>query len=313
MSKFSKRRNSLNDDSSDDEMVPPSTIKPDRRISVSAESMDPSEEGPAEKIVIPKTEEQIQRINASLKNNFLFKRMEEEHYHDIVNAMFEKHVKDGVDIIVQGDQGDFFYVVESGTFEVYVSGEKKVAYGAGASFGELALLYNAPRAATVKATSDSIVWALDRVSFRKMLMDMTLKRRRLYESFLEEVPLLKSLEEYERHKIADALESVMFEDGEVVIKQGDVGDRFYLIEQGSAKVTKTNEAGEDVVINELKKGDYFGELALLNDEPRRATVTANGKLKCATLDKGAFTRLLGPVLPILERNVSLYEQIVGSN
>jgi len=137
-------------------------------------------------------------------------------------------------------------VLDSGTFDVFVSGDKKVSYIAGASFGELALLYNAPRAATVKATSDSVVWALDRVSFRKLIMNVTLQKRsaffptspvsaravsdsallfpllsrRLFEGFLEEVDLFKNLDEYERHKISDSLEIMVFDDGQVAIKQG---------------------------------------------------------------------------------------------
>lgn len=99
-------------------------------------------------------------------------------------------------------------------------------------------MYNAPRAATVRATSDAVVWALDRVTFRRILMETTNKKLKMYEEFLEEVPLLKSLEPYERHKIAEALESVTFEDGETVIKQGDVGENFYIIESGEARVVK---------------------------------------------------------------------------
>jgi CRP-like cAMP-binding protein len=111
-------------------------------------------------------------------------------------------------------------------------------YEAGGSFGELALMYNAPRAATVRCTSSAVLWALDRVTFRRILMENTSKKRRMYENFLEEVPLLVSLEAYERHKIADALESVTFNDGDVIIKQGDVGDAFYILETGECRVTQ---------------------------------------------------------------------------
>jgi CRP-like cAMP-binding protein len=99
-------------------------------------------------------------------------------------------------------------------------------------------MYNAPRAATVKCTSPATLWALDRVTFRRILMENTSRKRRMYENFLEEVPLLVSLEAYERHKIADALESVSFADGDVIIKQGDVGDQFYIIEAGETRVTQ---------------------------------------------------------------------------
>eukprot|EP00160_Parvularia_atlantis_P014345 Unigene3514_Nuclearia_a/m.10736 Unigene3514_Nuclearia_a/g.10736 ORF Unigene3514_Nuclearia_a/g.10736 Unigene3514_Nuclearia_a/m.10736 type:complete len:340 (-) Unigene3514_Nuclearia_a:405-1424(-) len=307
-----------------------------RRVSVSAESMNPGE-GAVEKVSYPKSDAQRQRILTAVRNNFLFKRLEDELLKEVIDAMFEKRVASGEEIIKQvagavplrnrarhrvharahtrdqGAPGDNFYVVESGTFDVFVQkGDKPavkvVDYSAGASFGELALMYNAPRAATVRATSDSIVWALDRNSFRRMLMDTTFKKRRLYEHFLEEVALLKPLETYERHKIADALEIVSFEENTVVIKQGDVGETFYIIESGEADVSQTDADGKSRHIITLKKGDYFGELALLTDKPRAASVTSKGRLKTLTLNKGGFDRLLGPCQDILKRNADTYQK-----
>lgn len=164
---------------------------------------------------------------------------------------------------MQGAVGDYFYVVESGAFDFLISrngspATKVGSCGPGASFGELALMYNAPRAATVRATSDSVVLGLDRVTFRRILMETANRKRKMYEAFLEEVPLLVSLEPYERHKIADALESVTFDDGDVVIKQGDVGDNFYIIESGEARVVKVDEEGVEHELPGLTKGNYFG-------------------------------------------------------
>ena len=142
---------------------------------------------------------------------------------------------------------------------------KVTDYGPNGSFGELALMYNAPRAATVVATKDCVLWALDRVTFRRILMENTSRKRRMYESFLEEVPLLMSLEPYERHKIADALESVTHNDGDVVIRQGDSGDNFYIVESGEASVSQTDENGVNHVMHQYKKGDYFGGICKKND------------------------------------------------
>ncbi|KAH6561616.1 hypothetical protein BASA50_002332 [Batrachochytrium salamandrivorans] len=297
---------------------PPVNHNRGRRTSVSAESMVPSTDKDYVKVNIPKAAEQRKRIENAIHANFLFRSLDEEQYTDVINAMSEKPVAAGEEVIKQGGIGDYFYIVETGALDVFVArnvnGELQPAvkvtdYGPNGSFGELALMYNAPRAATVIATQDSFLWALDRVTFRRILMENTSRKRRMYELFLEEVPLLVSLEPYERHKIADALESVTFADGDCVIRQGDVGDCFYIIESGEATVTQTDGNGVDHLMHAMKKGDYFGELALLTDKPRKATISAKGRLKCASLGKKAFVRLLGPVVDIIKRNASNYETV----
>ncbi|KAJ3238233.1 hypothetical protein HDU81_008215 [Chytriomyces hyalinus] len=245
-------------------------------------------------VVIPKSDEQKARIQASIKNNFLFRSCDEEQYRDVVEAMAEKRVSAGEEVIRQGGVGDYFYVVETGSLDVFVSKNgappaKVYQYSDGGSFGELALMYNAPRAATVTATAESILWALDRVTFRRILMENTSRKRRM-------------------HKIADVLESQVFNDGDIVIKQGDVGEQFYIIESGDASVTKLIDGVEHQYPG-LKKGDYFGELALLTDQPRQATIRTIGRLKVATMGKKAFVRLLGPVVDIIKRNANDYALI----
>jgi cAMP-dependent protein kinase regulator len=202
-------------------------------------------------------------------------------------------------------------VVEKGSFDVYVHpsgvlgagpdglGTKVATIEPGGSFGELALMYNAPRAATVVSVDGAgTLWALDRVTFRRILMDSTFQRRRLYESFLEEVPLLASLTKYERSKIADALEMQKYPAGTTIIREGDAGEAFYLLESGEAEAYK---AGTEGPVKQYKKGDYFGELALLNDAPRAASVISKTEVKVAKLGKDGFQRLLGPVESIMRR------------
>lgn len=201
--------------------------------------------------------------------------------------------------------------MEKGSFDVYVNPSGQLQNGpdgmgqqvgnieAGGSFGELALMYNAPRAATViSAEGSCTLWALDRLTFRRILMESTFARRRMYENFLEEVPLLSTLTPYERSKIADALETQKFPPGELIIKEGDPGHSFYLLESGEADAYKGDPHNK---VLHYKKGDFFGELALLNDAPRAASVVASSDVKVATLGKSAFQRLLGPVEGILRR------------
>lgn len=223
----------------------------------------------------------------------------------------QSRILTSLQVIIQGDQGDFFYVVEKGTFDIYVNpsgvlepgldglGAKVATIEPGGSFGELALMYNAPRAATVmSAEAGCTLWALDRITFRRILMDSTFQRRRLYESFLEEVPLLSSLTRYERSKIADALDTQKYPAGAMIIREGDAGEAFYLLESGEAEAYKK---GTEFPVKHYKKGDYFGELALLNDAPRAASVVGKTECKVATLGKDGFQRLLGPVESIMRR------------
>ncbi|KAK9762607.1 hypothetical protein K7432_011493 [Basidiobolus ranarum] len=223
--------------------------------------------------------------------------------------MFERRVSAGEDIIKQGDEGDNFYVVDEGLFNIVVNGQGVIQISQGGSFGELALMYNTPRAATVRAITDGVLWAVDRVTFRRSITNNTFRKRRMHESFLRSVPILRSLEPSEIAKMSDALEPVEYEDGDVIIKQGSQGDYFYIIESGTALVSQLDEAGNEHPLPRLRDGDYFGELAFLNDAPRVATVTAKGSFKAAALSKDAFVRLLGPIVDILKRNTAEYKRI----
>ena len=99
----------------------------------------------------------------------------------------------------------------------------------GGSFGELALIYNQPRAATVKAKTDIKLWAIDRDTYRRILMGSTIRKREMYQDALSKVPILKELDKWERFTVADALESVQFEDGDKIIVQGEKGEDFFII------------------------------------------------------------------------------------
>lgn len=301
----------------------PSNYNMNRRTSVSAESLAPAsaDDSNWKAPSYPKTQEQVNRLRTAVSHNFLFSHLDDEQSNQVLGALQERKVpaKD-VRVIVQGEAGDYFYVVETGSFDIYVSkaghvepgpdgmGSKVAVSGPGSSFGELALMYNAPRAATVVSTEPSILWQLDRITFRRILMDSAFQRRRMYESFLEEVPLLSSLTPYERSKIADALETIKYPAGSNIIKEGDVGDKFYILESGEAEAVKRGHENKPLKL--YKKGDYFGELALLDDKPRAASVKSKTQVKVATLGKDGFQRLLGPVEGIMRREK--YEKVDDS-
>uniref|UniRef100_A0A8W8MIY2 Cyclic nucleotide-binding domain-containing protein n=1 Tax=Magallana gigas TaxID=29159 RepID=A0A8W8MIY2_MAGGI len=199
-----------------------------------------------------------------------------------------------------------------GFLNIFVNDEHVTTIGEGGSFGELALIYGTPRAATVKAKGDVKLWGIDRDSYRRILMGSTIRKRKMYEEFLGKVSILDNLDKWERLTVADALEPVQFEDGQEIVRQGEPGDDFFIITEGSAAVLqRRSENDEPVEVGRLGVSDYFGEIALLLDRPRAATVVARGPLKCVKLDRARFERVLGPCSDILKRNIAQYNSFVS--
>jgi cAMP-dependent protein kinase regulator len=264
----------------------------------------------------PKSPETLQALEEALRTNVLFAHLEEDERRQVFDAMVEVKFHANDVIIQQGDEGDNFYVVESGECEIWIAKEgsppqRVSVVREGGSFGELALIYGTQRAATVKAATDVTLWAIDRVTYRRILMGATIKKRKMYEGFLEKVPILAPLNHWERLTVADALEPEIYHDGEVIIRQGERGDSFFIIVDGETKVSQVTEQGE-VEVARLYPSSYFGEIALLTDRPRAATVTAVGNVKVVKMDRDRFNRVMGPCEEILRRNMEIYNQYIST-
>ncbi|CAF0983657.1 unnamed protein product [Adineta steineri] len=250
-------------------------------------------------------------LSEAIKKNILFSHLDENERAQIFDAMFPEIHLAGDIIIQQGEKGENFYIIDKGEVNVYVNDELVTSIGECSSFGELALIYGTPRAATIKAKTDVKLWSLLGETYRRILMDSTIRKRKMYEEFLSKVSILETLDEWERLTVADSLEPVQFEDGEIVVKQGDPGDDFFLIVEGNAIVyQKTSESPQAVEVDTLGAGNYFGEIALLCNRPRVATVVAKGILKCVKMDRARFERVLGPIQDILKRNIPRYNSVI---
>uniref|UniRef100_A0A3Q3NHB2 cAMP-dependent protein kinase type II-alpha regulatory subunit n=1 Tax=Mastacembelus armatus TaxID=205130 RepID=A0A3Q3NHB2_9TELE len=297
------------------------TVSESFSAAVCAEAYNPDddeEDDDAElRVVHPKTDEQRRRLQDACRDILLFKTLEQEQFSEVLDAMFEVLVKPEEHIIDQGDDGDNFYVIEKGVYDIFVEKDGMSLcvgkYNNKGSFGELALMYNTPRAATIIATQEGALWGLDRATFHRLIVKNNAKKRRMYEAFIECVPLLGSLELSERMKIVDVLGARAFKDGERIITQGAKADCFYIVESGEVKImikSKTMAGQQDnteVEVARCSRGQYFGELALVTNKPRAASVYAVGETKCLVIDIQAFERLLGPCMDIMKRNISQYE------
>jgi cAMP-dependent protein kinase regulator len=300
---------------------------------------------------VPKSDEIRAQLHVLAAKSILLHGANEFTIKTVVDCMFERAFEARAVIIKEGDPGDNFYLCTEGWTEVYKlmdveekldeadvvdegeAGEPTVSGGGaiakegkttqvdkmvarlevGATFGELALMYNAPRSATVKAGDDGAVcWAIDRLTFRSVVRNAVESRRQAYKDALSSVPILSPLSSYEHAKLADCVEEEKFEPNSVILKEGDQGDYFYIMLDGEVKVTKMGydtksglEAPVEVCAR-LKKGSYFGEVALLMNVPRQATVTTTELTRVARIDRDVFKRVLGSLGNILERNMELY-------
>ena len=233
----------------------------------------------------------------------------------MVDAIEEVKGNAGDTIIKEGDQGDCMYVLEQGTLNCtkIFSGKTEPTflkeYQPGEGFGELALLYNAPRAATITAKTDYTIWKLDRDTFNNIVKDSAAKKREKYDNFLQTVEILKTMDPYERSKLGDAVKEAIFTKGTQVIAEGEEGNTFFMITEGTAIATKNLGEAKPSKVMDYKRGNYFGERALLTNDLRAANIeVTSDELHCLTLDRQTFTRLMGPLADILKRNFDVYEK-----
>ena len=130
----------------------------------------------------------------------------------------------------------------------------------------------------------------------------------MYEEFLKKVPLLSTMDNYERVMISDAFKQVKLSKGDNVIVEGEVGDDFYFLVEGAA-VAKKLLSGQIKVVKSYEPGDYFGERALIKKEPRAATIeVTSDKATFVGIEKGSFQRLMGNLEDVFKRNMEVYAQ-----
>ncbi|CBY06693.1 unnamed protein product [Oikopleura dioica] len=224
---------------------------------------------------------------AALKSNDFVKSLENEQLDQIVNCMQKKTYDPKTDIIVEGSVGERLYVLAAGKVQVLQNERSDTG---GIVLGELALLYNCRRTATVRALTTCTLWFIDRSTFRQIMVYHNQTQREMHKLFLRKVSLLRTYSDRKINKLVDAMTVEEFQDNDVITREGSYGDVFYIILEGQVEVTK-KQVG---FIRSLSGGEYFGEKALLNEASiRTATCTAIGLVRCLTLDRDAFVTLIG--------------------
>ncbi|GAB1861246.1 cGMP-dependent protein kinase [Camponotus japonicus] len=193
---------------------------------------------------------------------------------------------------------------EEGKVEVSRDGKYLSTLQHGKVLGELAILYNCKRTATITAATDCHLWAIDRQCFQTIMMRTGLSRQAEYTDFLKSVPIFKNLPEETLIKISDVLEETFYNYGDYIIRQGARGDTFFIISRGQVRVTiKQPDTIEEKYIRTLGKGDFFGEKALQGDDLRTANIIADDPegVSCLVIDRETFNQLISSLDEIRTR------------
>eukprot|EP01051_Picozoa_sp_SAG22_P013519 SAG22_NODE_1525_length_4227_cov_3.189196_2_plen_886_part_00 len=265
-----------------------------------------------------KSPEEQASIKAAFEKsrNLIFADLDEDDTYAVMCKMALQtaaDLPDGTAVVKQGQVGEFYYGISSGECEVKVNDKVVASLVAGQSFGELSLMYDKPCAASIVAKGgDTSLWALDRETFRQILFDGAEAQLDEHKSFLTHVQLLSALNEEELTTIADALKVMNFTDGQEIIKEGDDGDAMYIMIEGTSRATKNGvkaDDGELKVLMEYEKGEWFGELALIADQKRGASIHSVGDVQVLWLPRKTFEDVLGKCQDILKRNKEMYDQI----
>ncbi|XP_061655270.1 cGMP-dependent protein kinase 1-like isoform X4 [Phyllopteryx taeniolatus] len=276
-------------------MTPVSLDEPQRikRQAISAEptALDPAQLTDVTLTSYCKTKESSELIQRALMDNDFMKHLEHGQILTILDCMRPTSLDRGCCVIQEGDDGSSVYVLEEGMVEVTKEGKKLCTIGPGKVFGELAILYNCTRTATVTALTDIKLWAIDRQGFQTIMMRTGLIKHSQYTDFLRSVPSFQALPEDILSKLADVLEETHYSDGDYIIREGATGDTFFIISEGQVTVSQqSTSSGEKVM---LSKGDWFGEQALKGEDVRTASVTAVGAVTCLVVDRESFKQLIG--------------------
>jgi CRP-like cAMP-binding protein/Zn-dependent protease len=227
----------------------------------------------------------------------LFEDLPEDVLSDLAGRVRLRTFPAGKPVVRQGDRPEAFYVVRGGTLQVVeenpTTGDERVlrVLGRGESFGELGLAESSPRSATVRALEDCQVFDIDKSTFDRLLAQMvhvpdfapTLQAV----AELRRLPAFATLEPDELSEVLEHGRWVNIAPGETIVEEGEVGDAFYAIRSGQVDVSQ-----EGAFVRTMGPGDHFGEIALLQDVPRTATVIARTPVRAFRLDREGFDRLV---------------------
>ena len=245
-----------------------------------------------------KSEIDIKMIESALSNHFILKIIDSDGKKVIIDQMRHYSIPANEVIFQQSNPAECFFVLSSGLLEVLVNSKQVNIIKPGTGFGELALIDNCARSATVRTLENSVLWGLDRKTFKKSVESLNAANYTENLEFLNSVPLFQILTKTQKELIMSVMATQVWAAGEKVVKEGDTGESFFIIKDGMVSCSQ-----KGIELRKMTKGNFFGEQALLNNCVRTATVTTVIDSKMISIGRNTILKVLGSNLEqILFRN-----------
>ncbi|OMJ74577.1 hypothetical protein SteCoe_26476 [Stentor coeruleus] len=253
-----------------------------------------SEAATAHEIFKKKNDQDLKLISSSLQKHFIFNSLTNQQKNLIVERMRFYEIEANQVIFEQNSKGTSFFIISAGRVEVIINGNRVNVLKSGESFGELALLHDTPRSASVRTIIKCNLWSVDRGTFRTTLEELNAQNFLENKKFIDSISVFEVLSEEQREILVGALSVLKFTNGSKVVNEGDPGDLLYIIKEGSVVCT---QKGREVRV--MNKGDYFGEQALYYGSMRTATVTAAEDVILLALGRENLVECLGASLQLV--------------
>ena len=277
-----------------------------KRFAVSAESGDNAEEKEVVSMKpVPKDQNAKELIRKGIRSNNFLRHLEEAQVKEIISYMYIKTYRPDEYVIQEGENGSALFVMFNGHVQVSKGNDLLgKPLGAGVLFGELAILYNCTRTASVRALDDVQVWTIERSVYQTVMRKTGTVRRDEHHQFLTSVPAFQGLQSEKLFKIVDSAMEEFYHPDEYIVREGELGDSFFVIIQGTVRVMQVLEGKtEPQEIRKLSVGDYFGEKALLSEDVRTASIIAEKPgVKCLVIERSIFMSVIGVIKHIVNKD-----------
>lgn len=219
-------------------------------------------------------------LEHALKNHYILGDLDEKIREEIVKELPLYQVESKTTIIKEGTFGEYFYIIDEGNLDVYHNNTLLKSLNDGDTFGEIGLIYDCERSATVITAKKCYIFVMDGKLFQKLLELMNKRNTSEYMNFLNNHKHTALLDIDQKMALSNYYIKMTFKSGQMILREGDVSNSIFIIKEGEVEIKS-----KEKTVRVIKKGDFFGEISWLLNTFRTKSVYSKGKCIVYTISK----------------------------